>query len=212
MPLILKENISSHSCYFVWSVTEDESYFKERLSLDDFETTYLEKLKGAKRTEFLAGRFLLHHAIGSEKRLFLDIEASGKPQLKDRNKEISLSHSSEYVSAILSDRLVGIDIQAYSPKLERIQKKFISEEEYEWYKEEMNVDYIHHFWGAKEALFKAYGKGKVEFRTDLKITSLPDELEKGTGTAKVIKEDLKADFRIYSRKLDNYFIAIAEQK
>ncbi len=212
MPLILKENISSHSCYYVGSVTEDDSYFEERLTLDSYETVYLEKLKGGKRTEFLAGRFLLHHAIGGEERKFLDIEPSGKPQLIDRSKEISLSHSSEYVSVIISDKLVGIDIQAFSPKLERIQRKFISEEEYDWYKNEMYVDYIHHFWGAKEALFKAYGKGKVEFRTDLKITSLPEKLENGLGSGKVIKEDLKADFKLYSRRLENYFIAIAKMK
>ena len=212
MPLIVKEKISSNTEYFIWHVTEEANFFLKQLVLDNFEQEYYERLIPRKRTEFIAGRFLLHHALGSKNRIFLDISPSGKPFLKDKSYEISLSHSSEYVAVVLSDRLVGIDIQQANPKLERIKGKFISDEEFDWFKDQIDFDLIHHFWGAKEALFKAYGNGKVEFRRDLKITQLPVELSNGCGLGKVIKEDLKATFDIHSRKLEDYFIAIAEQK
>lgn len=212
MPLIVKEKISPNTEYFIWHITEEEQFFLDQLILDDFEQQYYARLIDIKRREFLACRFLLHVALGSEKRVFLEISPSGKPFLENKAFEISLSHSSSYVAVVLSDRLVGIDIQQTNPKLERIKGKFISEEEFEWYTDAMNAELIHHFWGAKEALFKAYGNGKVEFRQDLKITKIPLDLKRGCGLGKVIKEDLNADFDIHSRKIEDYFIAIAEQK
>lgn len=212
MPLIVKEKISPHSEYFIWHITEEEEFFLDHLVLDAYEQQYHGKLIETKRKEFLACRYLLHLATGEEQRVFLDISKSGKPFLQNRAYEISLSHSASYVAVVLSNRLVGIDIQRMNPKLERIKGKFISEEEFGWYDGQINTDIVHHFWGAKEALFKAYGNGKVEFRRDLKLTRLPNDLKNGCGMGKVIKDDLKADFDIHCRKIEDYFIAIAEQK
>lgn len=212
MPLIVKEKISPYSEYFIWQITEEEQFFLDQLVLDEFEQQYHHKLIETKRKEFLACRYLLHIATGEEQRIFLDISKSGKPFLQNKAYEISLSHSASYVAVVLSDRLVGIDIQQSNPKLERIKGKFISNEEFDRYGDQINTDIVHHFWGAKEALFKAYGNGKVEFRRDLKITQLPKDLKNGCGLGKVIKEDLKSDFNIHSRKIEDYYIAIAEQK
>ena len=212
MPLIAKEKVSPYTEYFVWHITEPIDYFLTQLTLDDFEQAYLDKLIAKKQTEFLAGRFLLDHALNRAERTFLTISPSGKPFLEDGSMEISLSHSAKYVAVVLSDRLVGIDIQQETPQLDRIKRKFIAEDEFERFNSVMNSNVVYHFWSAKEALFKAYGNGKVEFRTDLKIDQLPQDISHGTGLGRVIKPDLQADFNIFARQIEDYHLVVAEIK
>ena len=58
-------------------------------------------------------------------------------------------------------------------------------------------------WGAKEALFKLYGKGGVSFKEDL--TVMPFQYQgKGRFYGKISKDDIDQFFHINYERIDNY--------
>jgi hypothetical protein len=60
---------------------------------------------------------------------------------------------------------------------------------------------MHLIWGAKEVMFKIYGKGKVDFKTDLKVG--PAVNGERSGIQGIInKNDFKAEIEIYYLKLE----------
>ena len=50
-----------------------------------------------------------------------------KPNLKD-GKNISISHSFDYSVIIVSDKIIGIDIEKQRDKIKRISSRFIGRE------------------------------------------------------------------------------------
>ena len=78
--------------------------------------------------------------------------------------EISISHSRELTSVMASPRLVGVDIQKLVGKIDRIASKFMTGVEMECLDEKYRLEHLHVFWGAKEALYKAYGRKQLDFR------------------------------------------------
>jgi len=90
--------------------------------------------------------------------VLLEKQASGKP-LPINGQCISLSHSGDLVALATSISPVGIDLQEFSPKLERIRAKFVSENEEQLMSESLiEFNPIHFLWCAKEAVFKIYGE------------------------------------------------------
>jgi phosphopantetheinyl transferase (holo-ACP synthase) len=78
---------------------------------------------------------------------------TGKPYLIDCDWHVSFSHSRAISSAIVHRSApVGIDIELLQEKLQRIQTKFLSEEEMAWANN--NVDRLGMLWSAKEAIYK----------------------------------------------------------
>lgn len=79
--------------------------------------------------------------------------ASGAPSLilpgGGSRPWISVSHSRSLAALAVSDRPVGIDIEAPSPKLERVAERFLSPEEL------ASIPNLLRAWTAKEAAFKA---------------------------------------------------------
>jgi phosphopantetheinyl transferase len=88
----------------------------------------------------------------------------GKPRLQD-GTFISITHSYTFTAIIVSaDLHVGIDIEKQREKILKIAHKFTPFEEY---KTIANVDALISkltiVWGAKESLYKIYGKKKLLF-------------------------------------------------
>ena len=87
----------------------------------------------------------------------------GKPFLDGSNQFISFSHSEDLVAVAVSDVPVGIDIQLGVEKIARISHKFVNSEEASFANRDLLTN-LHLIWGAKEAVFKAYGRKEVDFR------------------------------------------------
>jgi len=89
MPLVFYKKIDVHTSFGVWEITESESWFSDRLLLVQEEKDALQKIKSpAKRTEWLAARWLLHYLSASEKREPCLKDAFGKPYLLNSTTEI----------------------------------------------------------------------------------------------------------------------------
>lgn len=148
----------------IWKVEEAESYFRQRTPFVNKEAH--ERYKHPQtRLHWLASRLLLHEVLGPEQYQQLGKSSKGKPQARDF--ELSISHSADLVAIAIGkkEQNIGIDIQDFSPKLEKIAPKFIppidlAEIATDPYFKEL----VHIHWGMKEALFKAYGKGKLDFK------------------------------------------------
>ena len=139
----------------IWKIEEDEGFFLDRLDLHEKEKAELEKIKGRRRLEWLASRYLVHLMVSDEPewdRIPLLKDEFGKPHLNDHELHVSFSHSKEFVAVILGKMSVGIDIQRFVPRISAIAHKYMREEEFASLMDETRLEHLHYYWGAKEAL------------------------------------------------------------
>ncbi|MBQ0741343.1 4'-phosphopantetheinyl transferase superfamily protein, partial [Aquimarina celericrescens] len=79
-------------------------------------------------------------------------------------KHISITHSFEFTGVIVSDKKVGIDIEKQREKIKLIAPKFTPIEEYKALGDgEDLIRKLTIVWGAKESLYKLYGKRGLLF-------------------------------------------------
>jgi 4'-phosphopantetheinyl transferase len=163
MPLIIKSSIEPEGVVGIWHNVEGDAYFEQKLALFDVERHELSLLRGRKRSEWLCSRYLLHLLSGRHDRGACLKDAFGKPYLDGSDYFISISHSSEYTGIIASPLVVGIDIQILVDKIVRIRSKFVSKDEESYIDTDHPLYDLHTIWGAKEAMYKAYGKRELDF-------------------------------------------------
>lgn len=207
MGLIKKEKFSNGAVLGVWRIEEAATYF---LNIMDITTASLEKIakmNERRKIEWLAARHLLQQLLGND--VFCYSDKFGKPILKNSHQHLSISHSRGLVTVIVSDVSVGIDIQEIAPKIERIAPKFMRKVEMESLNENKKLEHLHIYWGAKEALYKAYGKKELDFRKHILVEPF-DYLSKGKCTGIVSKGEYKADYNIYFEEFENHFLVFAE--
>lgn len=117
-----------------------------------------------RKCEFLSIRKAIQTVFSDDE--YISYSANGKPHLSVSGYRISISHSKGLLGIITHPTLeVGIDLQHESPKIFRIKNRFMSPEELT--PETDNEWSLLSYWCAKEALFKYYSKGHVEFNKNL---------------------------------------------
>jgi 4'-phosphopantetheinyl transferase len=161
MPVLFSKE-EAHYQLVIWQIEEPESFFASALGFNS------DKKHPKRRLEHLSGRYLLkvlHSDFPFEKMV---IGTGGKPELSDESLHFSISHSFPYAAAIISkDKSVGIDIQVFVDKIQRLSPKFLTPLEQKIVGN--TIPPITLAWAAKEALFKYYGLGAVDFKEDMPI-------------------------------------------
>ena len=165
MPLYKEWKSDEYSLSAIWKIEEPESFFVER-------TGMASDIKNDKRRiERLAGRFLLRHLKEDFPLFNIHPDEHDKPRVDDNFYYFSISHSWPYVAAMVSpDVEAGVDIQVWHPNIERIQHKFLSEEELLFTQNNSKLTTL--AWCAKEAAYKWQGRRGVEFLDHLIINNL----------------------------------------
>jgi 4'-phosphopantetheinyl transferase len=132
---------------------------------------------------FLSIRHLLKEVGYSD--LDVTYDDYGKPHLKD-GKYISITHSFIFTGIIISEEVpVGIDIEKHREKILKIAHKFTPIEEYNTIaNHEALVSKLTIVWGAKESLYKIYGKKKLRFLHHIYIEDFSFIDTKTTGVIK----------------------------
>jgi 4'-phosphopantetheinyl transferase len=194
MPLIFSKHLGNDVSVGIWQNDEETVFFESNLALYSEEVNELIDLTERKQLEWLSSRYLLHKLIGQNYRLAIVKDNFGKPYLIGSEKHISLSHSGIYTAAIVSGKSTGIDIQVIVPKIEKIKFKFLSLSELEHFEKTKDLNILLIYWGAKESLFKAYGKGSVDFKKELYVE--PFELKDGNCTGYVYKDNKTYKFEM----------------
>lgn len=193
----------------IWKIEESEDFFRNRLDLEASEAAQLSKIKGGKRVEWLASRYLLHKMSGRVKRGAFLKDEFGKPHLEDSDFEVSISHSNGMAAVIAAPMSIGVDIQKLVAKIERIAHKYMRDEEMESLKTTTRIEHLHVYWGAKEALYKAYGRKALDFRKHILVEPFDYDLSKGQGRGQVKKGDFQANFNLYYEKIEDYILVYA---
>ncbi len=209
MPIFQHRYLTPEGELGLWRIEEEEDHFLFGMDLHQEEIDQLSKIKGHKRTEYLAVRQLLHKMSGRTKRVPCLKDEFGKPHLEDSLFQISMSHSNDVVAAIAAPRLVGVDIQKMVGKITRIAEKFIREEEMESLNRDTRVEHLHVYWGAKECLYKAYGRKELDFKKHILIEPFNFDLNMGFGFGSVIKDEYNKKFVIHYEKIKDYILVWA---
>ncbi len=212
MPIEVHKNIEPAGELGIWKIEEDESFFLQQLHLTVEEQQQLAAIKGRKRIEWLAVRHLLHQMSGREIRGAVLKDEFGKPHLENSDWHISISHSHEMAAAIAAPAPVGVDIQFLVEKIARIAHKFMRPEEMESLEAASALEHLHVYWGAKEALYKAYGRKKLDFKEHIFIRPFSFSLKTGGCTGSVKKGKSQKHFSIFYEKKGDFILVWAVEK
>jgi len=208
MPLLHHKSLPQLGELGLWHITEEESFFLDRLSLYPAEQAELDQIRGHRRIEWLAGRYLLHHLSGRKRRGAFIKDQYGKPHLEGSFFDISISHSRKIAAVIAAPYLVGIDIQKRVPKIERIAHKYMRPEESASLQEDTRIDHLHVYWGAKECLFKGYGRKEVDFKQHLHVTPFQYQ-GNGGKTEGIVFKEITLHFSLFYEMHDEYMLVYA---
>lgn len=178
MPIFFQHKISETTKLGIWKIEETEDFFKERVP------QHRDVTHPHKRLQHLAGRFLLRYLFPDFPHELIQIADTRKPYLPDEQYHFSISHCGDYAAAIVSsNKRVGIDIELVTPRIGRVAEKFLTSSEEKFFNEpylrflkqwdldqKVRLEFLTLAWSSKEALFKWYGAGELDFKTHLQLT------------------------------------------
>ncbi|ATL49844.1 4-phosphopantetheinyl transferase [Chitinophaga caeni] len=168
MPLIRTIQINEATKLGVWKISEQESFFRQQVSIDPAIH------HPHKRLQHFAGRMLLKTLFPSFPLEEIRVMESRKPHLVCNSFHFSISHCGDYAAAIVSkEAAVGIDIEFAQEKIEKVSHKFLSPVERSFIDPAHSLAHKTVCWSAKEAIFKWYGLGKLDFKEDMPLEPFP---------------------------------------
>jgi phosphopantetheinyl transferase len=210
MPLHKKIQFNTNTQIFIWKITESFEQLFEEVCLNPQCQLRINGMKSELHQRgFLSVRKLLAEAGYTDFDLYYD--EFGKPHLHD-GMHISITHSYEFSSIIVSDETVGIDIELQREKIIRIADKFC-DVEFQYLDREKKTEYIKKLtviWGAKEAIFKIRNEKGISFKDHIAVDEF--ELDQTQTTASLHFDGLHKEFKIYFEEIDNFTLVYALEK
>lgn len=152
----------------LWQMDESVKELLERFPwMKRYEAELGKRFKSeARQKEFLVVRALLHEMLGVMGCSVQEIgrigeighDSNGKPLLKGFH--ISVSHTQGFAALMLSKgREVGVDIEYYSDRVERIASKFLRKDE-----KAFDLDSMLVHWCGKETVYKLFSSENLQFK------------------------------------------------
>jgi 4'-phosphopantetheinyl transferase len=208
MPLVQISNPGTETKILIWKITETFEDLISNLNLSENSENRIQSMKSEQHQKcFLAIRKLLESENYTDNDLFYD--QTGKPYLKDK-KHISISHSDQFATLVLSNTEVGVDIEKKYEKIIRIASKFVHHTELLYLKEENNIENIQlltAIWSAKEAVFKIINQKGISFKNHIHVNKIDKDLKKTTAVVQLNEQNLW--FAIDFIEIENYVLAFA---
>ena len=160
-----------------------------------------------RRQEWLAVRVLLKELCGEEKEI--GYHPSGKPYLLDGSACVSFSHTHGYVAVALHpDAEVGIDIEQYGTRVQRVASRFIRDDERVSIAAGDEVYALLLHWSAKETMYKMMEDEGVDFIDHLRIFPFTLQ-ESGILEAQEYRSSKAQKFRIHYETHPDYVLTFA---
>lgn len=176
MPVYKTITVDPGTKVLIWKIEEPYEQLLENLILTDNCTRRVNGMKSdIHRRGFLSVRHLLQAFGYTAHDLYYDAE--GKPHLTD-GSFISITHSFQFASVVISTKNVGIDIEMQRNKIIRIADKFTTVDDYSTITNtNLLVAKLTKVWCAKEALYKMYATPGLSFLQHIYIADFePDAL------------------------------------
>jgi phosphopantetheinyl transferase len=208
MPIFFQQQINEHTRLGVWKIEETEEFFKGNVPV------HRDVTHPHKRLQHLAGRFLLQFLFPDFPYHLIEIADTRKPFLPDEQYHFSISHCGDYAAAIVSNKnRVGVDVEEPKEKILSIADKFLSKDEHAVF----NIQYTKAneevlpagsqlptiLWSAKEAVFKWFGNGGVDFKQNIQLL----KLDEGTETIDCCFSKNESSLTIHYRLFDGLVLA-----
>jgi 4'-phosphopantetheinyl transferase len=209
MPLLKTINCNPTTEILLWKITESLAELSAEVTLNPKNQQRFNGMKSElHQRAFLSVRKLLQLKGYTDFDLIYD--QFGKPHLKD-GKHISISHSHEYATIIISDEITGIDIELQRDKIIRIADKFV-EPEWEFLDKE-NQEHIRKLtviWGVKESIFKIRNEAGISFKDHIHVH--PFEIKDQSGIADLHFQNSVIQFKYHFIEIDNFTLVYAFQQ
>jgi 4'-phosphopantetheinyl transferase EntD len=178
MPLFYQHNINHDTKIGIWHIEEPETFFLANVPLKRDVTHPF------KRRQHLAGRYLLSFLYPDFPVEEIRVADTRQPFLAGGAFHFSISHCGAFAAAIVSRKFrVGVDIELVTPRITRVADKFLNDgemnlfnEDYAFFLEQWGLrgrveqEFLTLIWSAKEALFKWYGRGELDFKRHMQLT------------------------------------------
>ena len=200
---VINDSISND--LLLWKLSETETQLSNLLNISLSSKSKLDLIKSSsQRRQFLGVQNLLNlHKIKNDMLFYDD---NGKPHLLN-NKFISISHSFDYCGVIVSNVKVGLDIEKFRSKILNISKKFVSESDLGLIKLN-SVENVTKVWSIKEAVFKAFGQNKIDFKKNIIIKSVNEKFNKAN--VLIFKNEISENYSIEIYNFSDYICCVAK--
>ena len=200
---VINDSISND--LLLWKLSETETQLSNLLNISLSSKSKLDLIKSSsQRRQFLGVQNLLNlHKIKND---MLSYDDNGKPHLLN-NKFISISHSFDYCGVIVSNVKVGLDIEKFRSKILNISKKFVSQSDLGLIKLN-SIENVTKVWSIKEAVFKAFGHNKIDFKKNIIIKSVNKKFNKAN--VLIFKNEISENYSIEIYNFSEYICCVAK--
>ena len=210
MPLYKTINFSPTTQILVWKITESLAQLCDEVTLNPTSTIRFSGMKSElHQRAFLSVRKLLQEKGYTD--FDLEYDEFGKPHLNDGN-HISISHSHEFSTLIISNQKVGIDIELQREKIIKIADKFVGYE-FEFLNKQNQEEYIKRLtviWGIKESIFKICNEIGISFKNHIQAKAF--EMKDQSGSASLHFQNNKEDFSFHFEEIENFILVYVFEK
>ena len=205
---IFKEIISEQTQILIWKYSDEEEFSADLIS-DEKEFENLKQKSPKRLIEKQMVRHMLRKILPNHK---IRYHENGQPYLEPFDKFVSVSHSFPYAVLAISKKKIGVDIEQVKDRIDKIKLKFLHLNEIDWLsRAESGIEHLTAIWCIKEALFKIHSSKQWSFKEFYVVDEfLLDQFSKIK--CKVFDKDKEDKFLAYLEKIENYYLAITEEK
>lgn len=165
MALISEITTNSSESLFLWDISETTQELIHLYCADGSEAPAIQD--PIRLRHFLASRLLVRSIFPNQ---ILEKDRFGKPFIKGLSGGISLSHSENLAGLLVSPSgTCGLDLEVPNPRILRLAPRFCAPEELAFHAPDAQMEALHIIWGAKECMYKAYGRKEIDFRAQLRV-------------------------------------------
>ncbi len=183
---------------FIAKIRIDEEKMLEEVSLSSQEKMkYAEMTSKKRRQEWLTYRVLLSNVLGKE--FILEYQSNGKPYLLQPKKNISISHSKEYVAIAIAEKKIGIDIEKIDTRILKLKEKILNSREVNRFVA-ADERVLHIIWGIKESVYKQQDE-EINYLEDIEVK----KIDENTAEVQVKNHLQKVEFF----EIDNNMIIVS---
>ncbi len=183
---------------FIAKIRTDEEKMLEEISLSSQEKMkYAEMTSRKRRQEWLTYRVLLSNVLGKE--FILEYQSNGKPYLLQPKKNISISHSKEYVAIAIAEKKIGIDIEKIDTRILKLKEKILNSREVNRFVA-ADERVLHIIWGIKESVYKQQDE-EINYLEDIEVK----KIDENTAEVQVKNHLQKVEFF----EIDNNMIIVS---
>ncbi|MCF6352453.1 MAG: 4'-phosphopantetheinyl transferase superfamily protein, partial [Cyclobacteriaceae bacterium] len=119
--------------------------------------------------------------------------------------QISISHAKPYVAVLVhKSNPCGVDIEEKKEKLIRLAPKFLTQDELD--QTNQNINALALAWGAKEAVYKFYGRKRLIFKENIFLKRLDSIKSEGSISSELKLENDVINITLKYEQFKNHIL------